>query len=54
MPEPFKFLLTDSQIPTAWVNVLPSVPEPLDPPLNPQTRAPLGPQDLLPIFPMCN
>ncbi len=52
MPEPSKFLLADSQIPTAWVNVLPSLPEPLDPPLNPQTRAPLTPQDLLPLFPM--
>ena len=52
MPEHSKFLLADSQIPTAWVNVLPSLKEPLDPPLNPQTRAPLTPQDLLPIFPM--
>src|SRR5271157_3718603 len=52
MSQPSKFLLTDSQIPTVWVNVLPALPEPLDPPLNPQTRAPLGPQDLLPIFPM--
>ncbi len=47
-----KFLLADSQIPTTWLNVLPSLPVPLDPPLNPQTRAPLGPQDLAPIFPM--
>lgn len=52
MAEHSKFLLTDSQIPTAWINVLPSLPEPLAPPLNPQTRAPLTPQDLLPIFPM--
>ena len=47
-----KFVLADSQIPTAWVNVLPSLPEPLAPPLHPQTRAPLTPQDLLPLFPM--
>jgi tryptophan synthase beta chain len=47
-----KFLLADSQIPSAWVNVLPSLPEPLSPPLNPQTRQPLGPQDLAAIFPM--
>jgi tryptophan synthase beta chain len=47
-----KFLLADSQIPSAWINVLPSLPEPLDPPLHPATRAPLTPQDLLPIFPM--
>ncbi len=52
MSEHSKFLLADSQIPTAWVNVLPSLPEPLAPPLNPQTRAPLGPEDLLPLFPM--
>jgi tryptophan synthase beta chain len=47
-----KFLLADSQIPSAWVNVLPLLPEPLAPPLNPQTQAPLTPQDLLPLFPM--
>src|SRR5664279_4138389 len=47
-----KFLLADSQIPTVWVNVLPSLSEPLSPPLNPQTREPIGPQDLAAIFPM--
>jgi tryptophan synthase beta chain len=47
-----KFLLADSQIPSAWVNVLPSLPEPLAPPLHPGTQAPLGPEDLAPIFPM--
>jgi len=52
MPEHTKFLLADGQIPSAWVNVLPALPEPLDPPLHPQTRTPLTPQDLLPIFPL--
>ncbi len=52
MSESSKFLLADSQIPTAWVNVLPSLPIPLDPPLNPRTHAPLSPEDLAPIFPM--
>ena len=47
-----KFLLADSQIPSAWVNVLPSLSEPLSPPLHPQTREPLAPQDLASIFPM--
>ena len=47
-----KFLLTDRQIPAAWVNILPSLKEPLAPPLNPQTHQPLGPQDLAPIFPL--
>ena len=52
MSETSKFLLADRQIPTAWVNVLPSLPEPLAPPLHPQTRQPLGPADLASIFPM--
>jgi tryptophan synthase beta chain len=47
-----KFLLTDGQVPAAWINVLPALKEPLDPPLNPQTRQPLGPADLQAIFPM--
>ena len=52
MSETNKFLLADSQIPATWVNVLPSLPEPLEPPLHPQTRAPLTAQDLAPLFPM--
>lgn len=52
MSETTKFLLSESQIPATWVNVLPSLPEPLAMPLHPQTRAPLTPQDLAPIFPM--
>ena len=49
---PVKFLLTESDIPTHWVNLLPDLPgEPL-PPLNPQTLEPAGPPDLTPIFPM--
>jgi tryptophan synthase beta chain len=34
------------------VNVLPSLPEPLAPPLHPGTHQPVTPQDLAPIFPM--
>ena len=52
MSDQSKFLLSDKQVPNVWVNVLPSLPHPLDPPLNPQTRAPLAPQDLAAIFPM--
>jgi tryptophan synthase beta chain len=47
-----KFVLKDEQIPTAWLNVLPSLKEPLDPPLNPATRQPIGPEALQAIFPM--
>jgi len=46
-----KFLLCDAEIPEAWVNVLPILKQPLDPPLHPGTRQPIGPQDLAPIFP---
>ncbi|MGH2969110.1 MAG: pyridoxal-phosphate dependent enzyme, partial [Solirubrobacteraceae bacterium] len=52
MPEPTKFLLTEADVPTHWVNLLPDLPgEPL-PPLNPRTGEPAGPGDLTPIFPM--
>ncbi len=47
-----KFLLGEQQIPTAWINVLPLLPTPLDPPLHPGTGKPLTPQDLAPLFPM--
>src|SRR6478609_9211753 len=50
--QPVKFLLSERDIPTHWVNLLPDLPgEPL-PPLNPQTKHPPGPDDLTPIFPM--
>src|ERR671929_258143 len=52
MPETTKFLLSESDVPTHWVTLLPDLPgEPL-PPLNPQTGQPAGPDDLTPIFPM--
>jgi tryptophan synthase beta chain len=47
-----KFILTDKEIPSAWVNVLPLLPNPLDPPLNPATRQPIAPDALAAIFPM--
>jgi len=47
-----KYLLNDSQIPSAWVNVLPLLKNPLAPPLDPVTRKPIGPEALTPIFPM--
>jgi tryptophan synthase beta chain len=47
-----RFDLPASQLPTAWRNVLPDMPAPLDPPLHPATREPVGPDDLAPLFPM--
>jgi len=40
------------QIPEAWFNVVPHLPTPLQPPLHPATREPVGPDDLAPLFPM--
>src|SRR5947209_2647572 len=39
-------------IPAAWFNVVPQLPTPLQPPLHPGTRQPVGPDDLAPLFPM--
>ena len=47
-----RFILPESQLPTAWFNLLPRLSEPLDPPLHPGTREPVGPDDLAPLFPM--
>jgi tryptophan synthase beta chain len=47
-----KFILDESQIPAAWLNVIPSLPAPPPPPLHPGTLQPVGPEDLAPLFPM--
>src|SRR3954453_14091259 len=47
-----KYLLSEREIPTHWVNLLPDLPGDPLPPLNPQTKQPAGPDDLTPIFPM--
>jgi tryptophan synthase beta chain len=44
--------LPADRVPTAWFNVAPHLPAPLDPPLHPATRQPVGPDDLAPLFPM--
>ena len=47
-----RFDLTADQMPTAWFNALAHMPEPMQPPLHPGTREPVGPDDLAPLFPM--
>ena len=47
-----KYLLTESQMPTAWYNIQADLPVPLPPILNPGTRQPIAPADLAPLFPM--
>ena len=50
--ETVKFLLSEREIPTHWINLFPDLPGESLPPLNPGTLEPAGPADLTPIFPM--
>ncbi|UGS38475.1 TrpB-like pyridoxal phosphate-dependent enzyme [Capillimicrobium parvum] len=52
MAEPTKFLLSEDQIPTEWINLMADLPGPPLPPLSPATMQPAGPEDLAAIFPM--
>ncbi len=47
-----KILLPESELPRQWYNILPDMPTPLEPDLNPGTGQPVSPEDLIPIFPM--
>jgi tryptophan synthase beta chain len=44
--------LGEEYLPEAWYNVLPDLPKPMEPPLHPATKEPVGPDDLAPLFPM--
>jgi hypothetical protein len=46
-----RWTLPPGQIPSIWFNVVPHLLAPLQPPLHPVTREPLGPDDLAPLFP---
>ena len=48
----YKILLSEKEMPDRWYNIQPDLPRPLKPPINPATGKPIGPEDLLPIFPM--
>ncbi|MDL2310077.1 TrpB-like pyridoxal phosphate-dependent enzyme [Parabacteroides sp. OttesenSCG-928-B22] len=45
-----KFLLEEKDIPTAWYNIIPDMENKPLLPLSPQTKQPLKPEDLYPIF----
>ena len=47
-----KIMLDESEMPTQWYNIIPDLPEPPPPPLHPGTLQPVGPEDLMPLFPM--
>jgi len=44
--------LSQKEMPTHYYNIIPDLPKPLDPPLHPGTKKPIGPEDLAAIFPM--
>ncbi|MEA2931392.1 MAG: tryptophan synthase beta chain [Actinomycetota bacterium] len=52
MSDPSRWLLPPDRVPAAWFNVVPHLTTPLQPPLHPGTRQPIGPDDLAPLFPM--
>src|SRR5438270_5158469 len=47
-----RWTLPPDRMPEAWFNAVPHLPGPLEPPLHPGTRQPVGPDDLAPLFPM--
>ncbi len=52
MADVTKILLDESEMPTQWYNIVPDLPSPPPPPLHPGTHEPVGPEDLMPLFPM--
>ncbi|MDD5336992.1 MAG: TrpB-like pyridoxal phosphate-dependent enzyme [Candidatus ainarchaeum sp.] len=46
-----KITLEEDEVPRNFQNILPDLPKPLEPPLNPATNKPVGPSDLEAIFP---
>jgi len=50
--EQTKYMLSESEIPTSWVNLMADLGPPPNPPLHPETREPLSPEALAPLFPM--
>ena len=47
-----KYVLSEDQMPTTWYNVIADLPSPPPPPLHPGRMDPVGPEDLLPLFPI--
>jgi len=47
-----RILLSEEDIPTHYYNIVADLPVPPKPPLNPQTREPMGPDEMAAIFPM--
>ena len=52
MAEQVKFLLEEKEMPTAWYNVQMDFAAPLPPVISPANGQPIGPEALMPLFPM--
>jgi len=46
-----KIILSEKELPSAWYNIIPDLPRPLDPLLSPRTLQPATPDELIPLFP---
>ncbi len=51
MSGPKKIVMGESEIPHKWYNIMADMPNQPKPPLHPQTKEPVGPDDLAPLFP---
>jgi len=47
-----KIILSESEMPRQWYNILADMPNKPMPPLHPGTKQPIGPEDLAALFPM--
>lgn len=47
-----KIIIDENEMPKKWYNIQADLKTPLDPPLNPQTKNPIGPAELSKLFPM--
>ena len=45
-----KIMLGEEEIPKEWYCILPDLPKPLSPPLDPSTREPIKPEKLARVF----
>jgi tryptophan synthase beta chain len=52
MSDQVKYLLEESEMPTAWYNVQADFATPLPPIIHPGTGKPIGPEDMAPLYPM--
>lgn len=52
MTQQTKYLLSEDQMPRFWYNIQADLPQPAPAVLHPATMQPVGPADLLPLFPM--